>query len=271
VVDDGEPPVDLREVPQHAFSRHPWELARARFFGQLVSARASAAPITVLDVGAGDGFLARSLLKKLPPGSEVTCLDSNYTDEQLASLGAKVDAGADRGLRFTRQRPDRRFDVLLLLDVVEHVAEDRRFLSDMVAGSLVSGGLAVVSVPAMMSLYSQHDVALGHYRRYRLGELRALLGEAGLEVEQSSGIFHSLIAPRALAKGLEVARGIRSRPSSDGPPAHADTELGDWRGGKALTAVVSAALRLDNQLSRLTAAAGIPLPGLSVWAVGRKP
>ena len=259
--------MDLREVPQQEFRRHPWEVARARFFGDVANRQGPAdRPLLVLDVGAGDGYLARSLLTRLPGGSQVVCFDPMYSDQHLA----RAAAAPTPGLSFARERPDRRFDLVLLLDVVEHVPDDRAFLSEIVANALAPGGSALVSVPAWMSLFSGHDLALGHHRRYRPAELRSLMDAAGLALARSGGLFHSLLLPRALAKAGELARGKRVRPDPDRVAVQADTELGRWTAGKALTGLVEMALRLDNRISQVTAAAGLGLPGLSIWALGRK-
>jgi SAM-dependent methyltransferase len=258
--------MDLREIPDDSFTRHPWESARASFFSGLVSDQRLAsgpAPLQVLDVGAGDGYLAGQLLRRLPAGSEVTCFDPFYTDEQLARP-------APAGLRFTRQRPDRRFDLALLLDVVEHVPDDQAFLGEIVSQALGGGGAALISVPAWMALYCEHDRALGHHRRYRPAELRRLVKAVGLTPVAQGGLFHSLLAPRTATKVRELARGLRSRPDPAGPPVFADTELGRWRAGKAITTAVVTALRIDNGISRLAAKVHLPLPGLSVWALGKK-
>ena len=80
--------MDLRERPQQSFARHPWETARAAFFCRVVrDANPAGTSLRVLDVGAGDGFVARALLPQLPPGSTVECYDAHYTDEMLRRLG----------------------------------------------------------------------------------------------------------------------------------------------------------------------------------------
>jgi SAM-dependent methyltransferase len=259
--------MDLRELPtSHAFARHPWEIARAAFFGETLAALARGGPAHVLDVGAGDGYVGREVLARLPPGTRVVCYDAHYSDAHLAR-GA---ADAPPALSFTRDRPGDLFDVLLLLDVVEHVDDDAGFVRDLVARNLRPGGRALVSVPAWMPLYCRHDVVLGHRRRYRPAELRALLEGNGLTFERGGGLFHALIVPRALAKLAELGRGVHSRPDRAALGAEAETGLSRWRRGRLVTAAVLSALRADNALSRACAAAGVALPGLSAWALARK-
>jgi SAM-dependent methyltransferase len=252
--------MDLSEVSAADHRRHPWESARARFFRRVLDeAGALAGPRAVLDVGAGDGYLARALLDALPAGSEVVCLDPHYTDEDLRRFSADGRAG----LSFVRAPPARRFDVILLLDVIEHVADDRAFLGGFVANQLAPGGLVLVSVPAWQPLFSAHDTALKHFRRYSPAACRALLDDQGLASVRGGGLFHALLAPRLLT----VAREKLSRLLGRAPEAPAD--LGDWRGGALLTTAIERALALDNALSHAVARRGVALPGLSVWALCR--
>ena len=60
---------------------------------------------------------------------------------------------------------DKKFDVALAFDVLEHI-EDANHGTKAIWKALKPGGLLIGSVPARMSLWSQHDVELGHYRRY---------------------------------------------------------------------------------------------------------
>ena len=258
--------MDLRELPDFTdVSRHPWEVTRARFFTGLVAAERPRG-LRVLDVGAGDGYLARELLGRLPPESEVHCVDAFYTEASLR----RARAGAPAALHFHEVRPPGPFDLVLLLDVVEHVADDGAFLREMV-GEVRAGGRMLVSVPAWMALYSRHDRALGHYRRYRPAELRALVEGCGLAIERSGGLFHSLLLPRVLAKLGERARGVRSRPAPADVPLRAETSLGRWRGGPLVTRAACAALALDTWLSSASARVRLGVPGLSAFALARKP
>ncbi len=250
--------MDLREIPAQLGRRHPWEVARARFFSQtLGDDRSGRQPRALLDVGAGDGYLSKEVLARFPAGSEMVCVDEHYTDPDLDRLGG----GAARGMRFSRVVPARRFDVVLLLDVLEHVEDDVGFLRRLVADNLAPDGVALVSVPAWPSLYTEHDRALRHHRRYRPAACRALLAAAELDVLRSGGLFHALLPVRALAAAREaVGRRL-------GWPARPPANLGEWRRGPLFSAVVERALRVDNAVSRRLADVGVPLPGLSFWAL----
>ena len=105
--------------------------------------------------------------------------------------------------------PEGSFDVVLALDVVEHVEHDARFLDDLVVPRIAPGGALLVSVPAHPSLYSRHDAALGHYRRYRPADISTLVG-ARVDVVAEGPLFASLLpAPRS--KWQPSASGRRLR------------------------------------------------------------
>jgi trans-aconitate methyltransferase len=252
--------MDLVEVSGTQHRRHPWEVARAAFFARvLADAGELASPRAVLDVGSGDGYLARTLLGRMAPGSEITCLDDHYTDEALQRL---VEPPAI-GLSFTREPPDRRFDLILMLDVIEHVADDHAFLGEIVARNLAPGGKVLVSVPAWQPLFSTHDTALRHFRRYSPAQCLALLADEGLSPVRSGGLFHTLLFPRAISVALETLQRRLGR-----EPTVPDN-LGDWRGGAVVSKVLETALALDNGLTHTLARFGQSLPGLSVWALCR--
>ena len=254
--------MDLVEVPGAPFRRHPWEVARARFFERVVeAARRGSGPCRVLDVGAGAGYLGRLLLQRLPPGSRVECFDPHYTDEDLRRFSDPPTPG----LSFVRARPAGAVDVVLLLDVIEHVADDRAFLAENLDASVAADTAVLVSVPAWNQLYSQHDVELRHFRRYSPRQCRALLESGGLEIVRSGGLFHSLLVPRIAARVGEAVAELTGRLHRRKPK-----NIGQWRGGRVVTRVLEAALAADNRVSDLAARAGRELPGLSYWALCRR-
>src|SRR5690606_29757553 len=149
--------------------------------------------LDVLDCGAGDGWFSSRLRAELPAVRSVTCLDAHYDDAQIARFSASYPE-----LAFTRQKPESGFDLVLALDVMEHVEDDVAFARDL-ASSLRPGGFMLVSVPAWQALFGRHDTYLRHYRRYSPSRCDAVLREAGLRVVRRGGAFHSLVLPRALA------------------------------------------------------------------------
>lgn len=248
--------MDLRETGMHA--RHPWEIARWEFFGAVLQRHGLLSHTrAVLDGGAGDAWFSSQLLQRLAGDAQIHCWDSEYTPEIMADLQAMLP----ERLHLSPQRPAGQFDLLTLLDVLEHVPDDRAFLGDLVSQSLAPGGYALISVPAWQPLFTQHDRFLHHCRRYSPEQGLAVLQGAGLEVLEQGGLFHALMLPRA----LEKARELLIPPRGDHRPAI------HWRGGRWLTQGVQALLQADNALSHWAARTGNPLPGLSWYALARKP
>ncbi len=243
-------------MPARPFVRHPWERARGAFFVDLLVRRlAPRRARTVLDVGAGDGWFSRQLLARLATAATVTCWDVGYTAEILERLAVRPD----RRMSFTAERPAGRFDAILLLDVLEHVEDDRGLLAALVEDSLAPEGLVLAAVPAWPWLYTRHDVRLSHVRRYSPGRFRELLAGSGLRPLSSGGLFLSLAFVRLLAKLREVVIG----------DARAEVRPLEWRHGELGARVLEGILRADGLAGRLAASGGITLPGLSLWAVCR--
>jgi SAM-dependent methyltransferase len=247
--------MDLSEVPNAAFVRHPWELSRWSFFVRVLGAQGIfGRPARVLDVGAGDAWFLTQLIKALPDGSTGVGWDTGYEARTIPTPDPSI-AGR---LSFTSVEPTEQFDLVLMLDVLEHIEHDREFLARRIAMNLAPGGFLLVSIPSWPSLFSSHDTALGHYRRYRPAEAMKLLEDNGLEVHLCGGLFHSLTVPRAMERLLER---MRLRPTRRLPKKL------EWRGGRMATWFVSFLLRLDNHVSWLSGRHRLRIPGLSFWAV----
>ena len=256
--------MDLRELPTRSFSRHPWEIVRAGYFLRLLRERISGQDLSALDIGSGDGYFAHRLLADWPSVKRLTCFDLAY---DATWLQEKV-ASASR-LEFTAKMPEGRFDLLLMLDVLEHVENDRAALLDGVLRHLEPRGWLLVSVPAGERLFSRHDELLGHKRRYASARLRGMVEESGLKIVDKGDLFASLLLPRALAKlGEMVLRGDRAHASST--PPYVETSLGTWKHGPLVTSAVTAALSLDARCSRLAARLRLPFAGLSTWVLAQK-
>jgi SAM-dependent methyltransferase len=246
--------MDLAELPSSEFRRHPWEISRWSFFARVLRARGVfERPARVLDVGSGDAWFLMQLMRALQNGSTGVGWDIGYD-----ARPPTADATLGASLQFTHVEPTAQFDLVLMLDVLEHVEHDSDFLARRVATNIAPGGILLFSVPAWPLLFTSHDMALGHYRRYTPAAVVNLLQSHGLEILNCGGLFHSLTLPRAVAR---VQERLRLRPRRTLP------DRLEWRRGSLVTWAVASALRIDNQLSWLSGRHRLRLPGLSFWAL----
>ncbi len=167
------------------------------------------APFTtgeIVEIGAGHGTFTPLLARH----GHVTAVEPSPRQfPRLAARAAELGATAlhtdlDGALR------DRRADTVVLLNVLEHIADDDAALVT-IARALRPGGAAVLYVPAFELLYSPFDRAVGHHRRYRRRELEQKVRAAGLEVVKSTYV-NSI----GFLAWLVTARMLRIRPTTRG-------------------------------------------------------
>jgi hypothetical protein len=149
------------------------------------------------------------------------------------------------------------------MDVLEHIADDRAFLTHLLSHPALSADTRVlITVPAYQALFCSHDKALGHYRRYSNQQLRELLDRSGLTPLEMGYFFSSLVPMRVVQvmkeRWMGAHRGIES------------TGLVTWKAGTMLTAMLKNALVLDSRVSFRLRRVGLTMPGLSNFAVCRK-
>lgn len=129
----------------------------------------------VLEVGAGTGNNL-GVLTALDRHQRWTSLEPDPS--LLAALRTRLAEGGygevETALGTTTDlEPDRQFDTVLYIDVLEHIEDDAAEVAR-AAARLRPGGCLVVLGPAHPALFSPFDAAVGHYRRYTARSLRAL-------------------------------------------------------------------------------------------------
>jgi hypothetical protein len=154
---------------------------------------------TVVDIGAGSGVLGQ-WLRSARPDVEYRYAESS---PHLAA-GLRERFGSATEVRIGDPLPVR--SVVAMLDVIEHIDDDIAALRA-VARSMDGSSLLVVTVPALPSLFSPWDTALGHHRRYTRRSLRTALESAGFHIERVHYLFPEL---------LPIALWRRVRASEDG-------------------------------------------------------
>jgi SAM-dependent methyltransferase len=102
------------------------------------------------------------------------------------------------------------FDIITALDVVEHLDDDVKGLSEM-RRVLKPGAFVVIFVPAFQSLWGPNDDQSGHKRRYRLNQLRGAVEAAGLSIERISYANIAMFVPIWLGRKLLTLLGRREQ------------------------------------------------------------
>lgn len=208
--------MDLKEFNPTIGITH-WYYATKLLTGQKflerIGSRSSAQSTrcVLVDVGAGSGIFTKAFLSAWPVSSaQAYAVDVDYPDARL---------GVDDGVQFVRRLPKGIVPThLLLLDVLEHVDNDFEFLREWVIAA-APGSVFFVTVPAFQFLWSEHDVFLGHKRRYTLTELERLVSRVGLVVLHSRYLFatafpiavvvRKILEPIARRLGIGHSHGIQ--------------------------------------------------------------
>ncbi len=203
----------------------------------------SGKPLRILNLGAGTG--------------DDVALVARYGEVYVVDVNKKALALVPRTLCKEMRVADAQklpyeagfFDIVVAFDVLEHVDDDRLAMAE-IHRVLRMGGALVMSVPAYQSLYSSHDKALEHRRRYSKRALRSLLSVLQVERMRSwnSFLFPAIAFMRILQRDK---------------PAKVDRAKMPW----LIDTFFYCVLSVENVLLRL----GFPLPfGLSIVAIARK-
>ncbi len=199
-------------------SRHWWYRARREILASLIKRKIRLPKDSrILEIGCGTGHNLEMLLRF----GRVDGIEIDGAARAIAShrLGHAV---GDARLPDLAGVPERHYDLVAILDVLEHVEDDRAALAS-IARRLKSGGRILVTVPAFPWMWSAHDVVNHHHRRYTRKSLKKAVTEAGLKVEFLSW-FNSLLFPLAAA-GRLAGRLTGKEDSDDALPPRAVNAL----------------------------------------------
>ncbi len=250
--------MDLCEITKN-FKRHPWEFARVNAILRLLGMIKDPENISmVLDVGCGDGFIANNVLKKLTVEG-IDGIDINLNDSEVKKLSSYYN---DINFYNTFETiKTRKYDLILLLDVLEHVEDDGTFLNEIIEKHMYLGGYCLVASPAFNCLFSSHDRFLRHYRRYNLKELMGLTNKAHLKPISCGYLFYSLIPIRLISLWYEKFTKVEFM---------ANKGVGVWKHGMTITRAITFLLTFENLVSISLIKLGITIPGLTVWTLCKK-
>lgn len=219
--------------------RHPWELSRTEIL--LKELKKIKVHGKVLDIGCGDGYFDKMMLKTFPEITEMWGIDI-YAEKSSHN-------GVEHYINSYDEIYGNKFDYILLMDVLEHIEEDTSFMMNL-HQYLLDGSILLITVPAFECLYSTHDEELHHFRRYNFKTLNKTLTGAGYKINDFSYFYLSLIFMRIITWNKTE-------------------NLGMWKHGeeKYITKIIKTCLNIDYLVLRTLKKLGICIGGLSLLAI----
>ncbi|MCR4337194.1 MAG: class I SAM-dependent methyltransferase, partial [Candidatus Omnitrophica bacterium] len=131
---------------------------------------------SVLDIGCGTGATLQEFRAK---GKDVYGTD---VSEEAIRFSKKRGLENIYQFDFSQEElKEKKFDLILCLDVLEHIVDDRKVLKN-IKNSMHAGSYFLMTVPSFQFLWGADDVVLGHQRRYTKREIESLLREADFEL-----------------------------------------------------------------------------------------
>jgi len=192
------------------YERHWWWRAReAVVLRELGRLRPHGGWRRALDVGCGDGLLFERL------GGYAASVEGVEPDGALVTSDERAGGRIHVRPFDASFRPGHRYDLMLFLDVLEHM-DDASAAVAHAASLLEPDGVVLVTVPAFRSLWTTHDDLNRHVTRYARGELVALLSPH-LMVERARYFFRWVHPAKVVQRALEAVR--RPEPTSPEVPS----------------------------------------------------
>ena len=191
-------------------SSHWWYRARREILADYLAREAALpADARILEIGCGTGHN----LPMLARFGSIEAIEIDPAARAIASerLGQPVSASPLPGLPDIARGS---YDLIAVLDVVEHIEDDVAALAAM-RDCLMPGGQILITVPAHQWMWSAHDVVNHHHRRYSKRTLAKAIAAAGLR-HNGLRYFNSLLFP--LAAASRIAGRLTGKDDSDDSP-----------------------------------------------------
>ncbi len=207
-------------------TNHWWYRARRRILKSVIGGIALPAGARILDIGVGP---AANLYAIYPQGTILCGVEPTLELVKVARQRGSIPVYVGTAEELPPPVNSEHFDAIAMLDVLEHTEDDVQVLRGL-RERLVDGGVLILTIPAYRLLWTAHDVAVGHYRRYRLRPLVRLLRQEGYGIERAT-YFNTLLLVPILA--LRLLRRMSGAGAND-EEAISDTRIGSRRLGRLL-------------------------------------
>lgn len=232
---------------------HPIDVASRQHAIEQVRKNLSGDRPVIMEIGCSSGFLIRDLEDAFP---DAIIVGADVVKDPLYRL-AQTTPGVPL-IRFDLLQcplPEQSVDILVMLNVLEHIEDDEKAMRE-ACRLLKDGGLLVVEVPAAPYLYDAYDEELCHFRRYSSSSLVEKLTKAGFTVTRKSHLGFLVFPAFAIVKLTNKLFGRGKKASVVGDQAKSTSE----------SSLVRSAMRLESSWF-----SGARLPfGIRALAVARK-
>ena len=171
-----------------------WYKGRALAIRSMLARAGVSSPVeSVLDFGAGFGGMYAELARL---STHVYAFEPDANARAIAAQHGYASTYTTSAEALSRQ-----YGLIGLFDVIEHIEDDLFFLRSL-HEALTPDGLLIITVPAFQFLWSEHDIAHQHFRRYSKNSLSRLLSGAGYEIIAISYWNTLLFIPAAVVRLL---------------------------------------------------------------------
>lgn len=251
--------MDLTEFDRikdkNKYNRHPWEISRRDVLFRLLKSSKIKFPVKrIVDIGGGDAFIINEIYKQNLAEDYVT-IDTAYSSEIISQL--KVNYG-DNPIQYVQSLTDYLANfpteenvLFLCMDVLEHLENENEILNHLSQ----KNNYFLFAVPAFQSVFSNHDVLLGHYRRYSLVQLENVLSAQHFKIVNKGYYFTSLL----LVRWIESIINTNKKASID-----------NWTGSALKSKLITSVLKLDFGFTQVLQKCGIKIYGLSCYCICKK-
>jgi len=170
-------------------NEHWWFLVKRKIIAYIIDKKVKKNENSILlDFGCGTGGNLYELSKKYTTyGADMSELAINFCKKRNLNNIFTNDHF------FNNLEYKGKFDIITILDVIEHIDEDQKLLESL-RDLLTEDGSIVITVPAYQFLFGPHDISLMHKRRYVKKSLRKVVENSGYQIYKLS-YFNTILAP----------------------------------------------------------------------------
>ncbi|PYX30200.1 MAG: hypothetical protein DMG77_10685 [Acidobacteria bacterium] len=211
--------LEYGQAYRELYEKHWWWRSRTELIVEkLRQLRPSGGWKQILDIGCGDGLFFNQLaefgeVEGIEPAAELVGENNPHRSRIYTCPFDKTF------------QPNKQYSLILMLDVLEHLENPVAALDHMLS-LLVPAGIVVVTVPAFMALWTNHDVLNHHFIRYTKRRFREIASQADFQILEERYLYH-WTCPVKL--GLRMSEGIfHLKPRPAKIPAHWANEALFW-------------------------------------------